>query len=197
VLDRPQTDGPAVLLSTVHRIKGREWRRVIVFGVSAGLFPHRFGDDIEGERRILHVAVTRAKDEAVVLADAESPSLFLEELDGTRPRLVAPKPFNPPVDAAALDRWIRRGAVRGDSSVLVKPTEASARLRTWRTKVSCREGMPPYIVLSDRNLEGIVAAAPTTLAQLAKCKGIGPMTLEKWGDDILAVLGRMDGDDAR
>ena len=197
VLDRPQADGPAVLLSTVHRIKGREWGRVIVFGVSAGLFPHRFGDDIEGERRILHVAVTRAKDEAVVLADAESPSLFLQELDGTRPRLVAPEPFNPLAAAAALDRWIRRGAVRGDSSVSVKPTQASVRLRTWRTKVSRREGMPPYIVLSDRNLEGIVAAAPTTLAQLAKCKGIGPMTLEKWGDDILAVLGRMDGDDAR
>jgi hypothetical protein len=31
------------------------------------------------------------------------------------------------------------------------------------------------------------------LAALAKCKGIGPMKLERWGDEILAVLS--DGSD--
>jgi superfamily II DNA helicase RecQ len=50
--------------------------------------------------------------------------------------------------------------------------------------------MPPYVVLSDRHLEGIVEEAPATLAALAKCKGIGPMKLERWGDEILAVLAR-------
>ena len=42
-------------------IKGREWGHVIVFGASRGLFPHRLGDDEEGERRVFHVALTRAR----------------------------------------------------------------------------------------------------------------------------------------
>ena len=70
----------------------------------------------------------------------------------------------------------------------MEATEASTALRTWRTDVARREGMPAYIVLTDRQLEGIVAAAPGTLAELAGCKGIGPAKLERWGDEILAVL---------
>ncbi len=98
VLERPQgsaaqdgetEDGQtrdSVLLSTVHRIKGREWDRVIVFGASGGLFPHRLSSDVEGERRVFHVALTRAREQAVVLADESSPSFFLDELDGSKPR---------------------------------------------------------------------------------------------------------------
>ena len=54
-----------------------------------GLFPHRLSDDVEGERRVFHVALTRARRQVVVLADAAAPSIFLGELDGSRPR---PKP---------------------------------------------------------------------------------------------------------
>ena len=52
---------PGVLLSTIHRIKGREWDRVIVFGVNQGLLPHRLGHDLDAERRVLHVGMTRAR----------------------------------------------------------------------------------------------------------------------------------------
>jgi DNA helicase-2/ATP-dependent DNA helicase PcrA len=182
VLDRPQAGGPAVLISTVHRIKGREWRRVVVFGVSAGLFPHRLGHDTEGERRVLHVALTRASEEVLVLADAGSPSFFLEEMAASSPRRASGEPVPGtlvPAPAPVIPATCA--------------TEAGVGLRAWRTAVARREGMPPYVVLSDRHLEGIVAAAPVTLAELARCKGIGPMKLEKWGDDILAVLGKTAG----
>ncbi|MBA3267487.1 MAG: ATP-dependent helicase, partial [Acidimicrobiia bacterium] len=76
------TAGEGVQLSTVHKVKGREWPRVIVFAASEGLFPHRLSDDVEEERRIFHVAVTRARTSAVVLADARAPSPFLDELMG-------------------------------------------------------------------------------------------------------------------
>ena len=39
-----------VTLSTVHRVKGREWDRVVVFGVSRGILPHRLAEDVEEER---------------------------------------------------------------------------------------------------------------------------------------------------
>ncbi len=210
VLDRPQADGPAVLLSSVHRIKGREWKRVVVFGVSAGLFPHRLSQDTEGERRVLHVALTRATEQVVVVANVESPSMFLEELERPRP-LPGPPPGpvhrvrqrtsaggGPSGEEAAskamggvpeaISAPARNRARPGPTHTAVEVTEASAGLRTWRTEVARREGMPPYIVLSDRHLEGIVAAAPSTVAQLAKCKGIGPTKLDRWGEEILAVL---------
>ncbi len=85
VLSRPAATGPGVELSTIHRIKGKEWGHVLIFGASAGLFPHRLSDDVEGERRVFHVALTRAGTQAVILADRDAPSVFLAELDGTAP----------------------------------------------------------------------------------------------------------------
>ncbi len=78
--------GAAVHLSTIHKIKGREWEHVIVYGASKGLFPHRLSDDEESERRVFHVALTRAVRQVLILADAREPSPFVAELDGSRAR---------------------------------------------------------------------------------------------------------------
>ncbi len=86
LLARRPVGGPAVLLSTIHKIKGREWEHVIIYGASQGLFPHRLSDDEEGERRVFHVALTRAIRQVVVLADAAECSPFVSELDGSRTR---------------------------------------------------------------------------------------------------------------
>ncbi|MGH9234615.1 MAG: ATP-dependent helicase, partial [Acidimicrobiales bacterium] len=78
-------DGEAgVTLSTIHRVKGREWPRVALFGATEGLMPHRLAlgaAAVEEERRVFHVAITRGSGRVVVLADASRPSPFLSELD--------------------------------------------------------------------------------------------------------------------
>ncbi|MCX7310246.1 MAG: ATP-dependent helicase, partial [Alphaproteobacteria bacterium] len=60
-------DGDHLILSTIHSAKGQEWERVTVLNVIDGCIPHaRAGnnrDDLEEERRLLYVAMTRAKDE--------------------------------------------------------------------------------------------------------------------------------------
>ncbi|KAA0267540.1 MAG: ATP-dependent helicase, partial [Acidobacteria bacterium] len=71
-----------VRLASIHKVKGREWDRVAVYGVVDGLMPHRLSESWEAERRVLHVAITRARDRCVVLADRERPSPFLAELRG-------------------------------------------------------------------------------------------------------------------
>jgi DNA helicase-2/ATP-dependent DNA helicase PcrA len=86
---------PGVHLATVHRVKGREWSTVVVFGADAGLFPHRLSDDVEEERRIFHVGITRAREEAVVLADAAGPSPFVDELHRPAPSRPALDPDDP------------------------------------------------------------------------------------------------------
>ena len=57
-LRRPSED--AVVLSTVHSAKGLEWEAVFVVGLEEGVMPVA-GAEIEEERRVAYVAVTRAK----------------------------------------------------------------------------------------------------------------------------------------
>lgn len=59
-------DEDAVTLITMHNTKGLEFDRVIITGMEDGLFPRggeESADEIEEERRLFYVAVTRARDE--------------------------------------------------------------------------------------------------------------------------------------
>lgn len=63
----PLIDDDFLILSTVHSAKGQEWKNVFILNVADGNFPNEYaaGDDraLEEERRLLYVAMTRAKDE--------------------------------------------------------------------------------------------------------------------------------------
>ncbi len=89
-------DDDAVTLSTVHQAKGLEWSTVFVMGLAEGLFPLRYAlaeaGGEEQERRLLYVAMTRAKDALYLCAPSLdsrggqlSPARYLFELpvDGT------------------------------------------------------------------------------------------------------------------
>jgi ATP-dependent DNA helicase UvrD/PcrA len=52
-----------VVLSTIHSAKGKEWEIVRILNVTDGCIPSGQAKDIEEERRLLHVAMTRAKSE--------------------------------------------------------------------------------------------------------------------------------------
>jgi DNA helicase-2/ATP-dependent DNA helicase PcrA len=82
-----------VQISTIHKSKGLEWPIVAVAGITAGTLPHRRGDE-EEERRILYVAVTRARDQ-LFLAAHGVPSIYWEETlnhVGVGPKLVGELP---------------------------------------------------------------------------------------------------------
>ncbi len=57
-----------VTLSTIHRAKGLEWEEVYIPGCVYEMYPHRKNIDIEEERRLFYVAVTRAKDHLIFSA---------------------------------------------------------------------------------------------------------------------------------
>ena len=188
LMAHPDDGRPCVHLSTVHKVKGREWPNVIVFGASADLFPHRLAEDIEEERRVFHVALTRAARTVVVLSDADAPSPFLAELGGT-----AAEPFRLAGGAGAPAGTGGRGpkdpgARRGSTVPAAGESPLWDGLREWRTGIARRDKVPPYVVMSDAHLKGIADRKPTTLAELARCAGIGPLKLERYGEDILAVI---------
>ncbi len=68
----PLLDEDYLILSTVHSAKGQEWESVFVLNVSDGNFPSEFAtgkpDMIEEERRLLYVAMTRAKQSLSLIA---------------------------------------------------------------------------------------------------------------------------------
>jgi ATP-dependent DNA helicase UvrD/PcrA len=63
----PYLDEDYLILSTVHSAKGQEWESVYVLNVADGEFPSEFStgnaEQLEEERRLLYVAMTRAKTE--------------------------------------------------------------------------------------------------------------------------------------
>jgi DNA helicase-2/ATP-dependent DNA helicase PcrA len=186
-----------VTLSTVHRVKGREWDRVIVFGVTEGLLPHRLSEDWESERRVMHVAVTRAIDRCVVLGDEARRSPFLDELTGRSeaPAKAPERVILPPGVGGAGAR--KRGGAPArpapDLSEHALAPAASEALRAWRTERSDADRVPPYVVLSNRHIDAIAVAMPSDARELLACEGIGPTKLERYGDDILAVLDGVRG----
>src|SRR3989338_6255096 len=62
-----ETDPDQLVLTTIHQAKGLEWRVVFLIGLAEGQFPHAKSmikeGELEEERRLFYVAVTRAKEE--------------------------------------------------------------------------------------------------------------------------------------
>jgi DNA helicase-2/ATP-dependent DNA helicase PcrA len=98
VLAADGEDEGLVTLSTIHSAKGLEWHTVFVLWAAEGRFPSMYtvhdDDDMEEERRLMYVAVTRAKDELHLSYPIEiydrgmgvvlgKPSRFVEDLDET------------------------------------------------------------------------------------------------------------------
>jgi ATP-dependent DNA helicase RecQ len=70
--------------------------------------------------------------------------------------------------------------------------EALARfdaLRTWRLEIARQAEMPPYVIFHDKTLAEIARTRPATIAALAAVPGVGPSKLERYGVDLLALIG--------
>jgi len=152
----------AVTLSTIHRVKGREWDVVVVVGLRAGLIPHRLCDDVEEERRVLHVALTRARHHLLLVTDPARPSPFLAELRGS---------VRPAHAAAASD----------EQAVL-------AALRDWRRARAADDRVPAFLIAHDRTLADIARRRPRDAAGLRACHGIGAAKSARYGAELLRLL---------
>ena len=177
-----------VNLLTYHRAKGLEWDAVFLPALEEGTLPIRqAGDDdaaLEEERRLLYVGITRARLH-LVLSWAERrdtrgreskrrPSRFLADLRPRPPRRVRVLP-DPPAQT-------RRPAAGGSDDPFF------AALREWRTARARVDAVPPYVVAPNDTLTAIADVRPRTLSGLGRVKGMGPARIEKYGNEILAVV---------
>ena len=194
VLTTARSGDEGVHLATVHRVKGREWPCVAVFGADAGLFPHRLADDEEEERRIFHVAITRGRDRVVVLGDAAAPSPFLAELvrlapEGpAAPRSAAPSapsakqpvagsapaagstiPARPGLELVLAGGRPGQVSQLGRGGVVVTTGSGSVTVE-YGTTVRV-DGMPGRLVAPPARVEAARAALTSWRSALAKAEG--------------------------
>jgi DNA helicase-2/ATP-dependent DNA helicase PcrA len=69
---------PGITLATLHAAKGLEWNHLFLIGVSDGVLP--MGNDLNEERRLFYVGVTRAK-QRIQITYAGKPSVFLAQFN--------------------------------------------------------------------------------------------------------------------
>ena len=197
----------AVELTTFHRAKGLEWPVVFVTGLEKGLVPigHATTAAAEAEeRRLLHVALTRAVDELHCTwaerrtfgstAAARSPSPLLAPIHDTvaamaaggtpeewRSRLTAERARLRALPTAGRGARVASAAANADPAVW----EA---LKAWRSATAQASGVPAHVICHDATLAAVAEARPTSRAELVALPGLGPVKAERYGDTLLAVL---------
>jgi DNA helicase-2/ATP-dependent DNA helicase PcrA len=134
----PLLDEDYLILSTIHSAKGQEWRSVFILNAIDGCIPSDLSTgntaEIEEERRLLYVAMTRAKDHLHLIL----PQRFFahqQKSNGDRHMYASRTRFIP---AAILDRfescaWPETPATTLAAEKATDPVDITARLRRmWR-----------------------------------------------------------------
>ena len=169
-----EESGRGVNLLTYHRAKGLEFDAVCLPRLIDGELPFRSGRskaDPEEERRLLYVGITRARRHLYLTWPADGrlrPSPFLDELE------LAPRQAQPIRSRAAVT--VGRAGPLFD------------RLKEWRRKRAQADGVPAYVVFHDRTLVEIAERKPKDWADLAGIAGVGQAKLERYADEVLAVI---------
>ncbi len=174
----PAVEG--VTLTTIHAAKGLEWDAVFVVGMAEGLLPISMAETeeaIEEERRLLYVAVTRAR-EHLALSFARARR---EGGRASRKRTRFLAQWWP--DARPVSQR-RASAVDLDAAQL----RLFERLKEWRLAHAQAASKPAFTVLVDTTLAEIARHRPATLRDLAGIAGIGSVKLERYGAEILELV---------
>jgi DNA helicase-2/ATP-dependent DNA helicase PcrA len=187
--------GGGVNLLTYHRAKGLEFDAVLLPAIEEGVLPIRQAStpaEVAEERRLLYVGLTRARVHLWLSwaarragpsgrEQSRKPSRFLDDLvppggSRVRPRAVA----------TGMTR-MGRASVRADGPL-------AEQLRAWRRKRAETDGVPAYVVFNDRTLAALTERQPRSRGELLAVEGIGPSKLDRYGDELLALLSTGDGE---
>ncbi|THA71686.1 ATP-dependent DNA helicase UvrD2 [Streptomyces sp. A0642] len=215
-----------VTLASLHSAKGLEWDAVFLVGLTEGMMPITYAktdEQIEEERRLLYVGVTRARFHLSLswsLARSPGgragrrPSRFLNGLrPGSTPlggRATAGGSGGIERPAAAARRKRRGPALcrvcgktltdagemklmRCDDCPSDMDEALYERLRDWRAARAQDIGQPAYCVFTDKTLMAIAEAVPATEGELACISGVGARKLGRFGASVLDICAGGDG----
>lgn len=143
-----------VTLMTVHSAKGLEFNHVFIIGLEEGIFPHSMclydNNEIEEERRLCYVAVTRAKEKLTIL-------------NAKRRLLYGQDSYNPPsrfigeIDNEYLDKEETKQNINSNYNKIFK----SSNINKYE------EYTPGEKVIHDKYGEGVIIAIETSILTIA------------------------------
>lgn len=86
----------------------------------------------------------------------------------------------------------RKSRIKGKGKASDSAVDADAGfaklLRQWRAAKAKEEGLPAYMVLQQKALQSISTNLPRTPTELKRQLGVGPKTVDKYGDEILDLV---------
>ena len=191
-----EVNDDAVEISTFHRSKGLEWSVVHIAGLEQGLVPIAHAKDpgaVAEERRLLYVALTRAKDQVFCSwathrnfsgsKRKREPSQWLFNIERAIRNLE--KPLTPKEQLERV-KSSRKNKARN------KPPETQQLkdLKEWRLSMSRAADVPAFVIFNDETLLDLVEVQPTNLDELLNVKGIGPVKAERYGKEILELVSK-------
>ena len=203
--DAPVAD--AVTLASLHSAKGLEWQAVFMPGAYEGGLPLRYqGEfvDLDEERRLFYVGVTRAKD-LVELSYARTgsrretrePSRFLPEGRRRKTATPAAKPAKTR-GCQVCGKRLSTPTERALGTCRACPTDVSMdlvdALRAWRTAVveqrrqESGKPLPAFLVATDAVLIAIARERPRDIAALGRIKGIQRTLVAERGQELLDIV---------
>ncbi|MEO5670111.1 MAG: DNA helicase RecQ [Ramlibacter sp.] len=121
----------------------------------------------------------------------------LKLTDGSRAVLKGELPvqLRESVSLPAEGRRRKGGGTRAAPVVAAGLTDAGqarfAALKTWRAEVARAHNLPAYVIFHDATLAAIAALAPRSLDDLQGVSGIGASKMEKYGAQVLRVVGEL------
>ena len=125
-------------------------------------------EQVAEERRLLYVGITRARTH-LAISWSRKPSQFLAEIRPHTVRIIpsvgGPSPRPDSTNSALLEA-----------------------LQLWRRERAKQDAVPAYVIAHDSTLQAIADDKPTTAAALRRVKGMGPVKVDQYGAEILAIV---------
>ncbi len=189
----------AVEIATFHSAKGLEWPTVHLVGLEEGFVPisyARDADSLAEEKRLLYVALSRAKENLFIswagersFGDKEpigrDPSRWLEQIQEAINSL--DKPLN---KEGQIDQIRKARSGKTSNSASEHPVKTA--LLSWRSEHAQYASLQPYEVLSDAALEALIQSWPATIEGMENIPAVTSHNIQRYGEELLSIFRQFD-----